>query len=474
MKELELIDSVRLMASVNVRNKRQKLNEQYFTPGFVTNFIAHNLVDLGKENHKILDVAAGVGNIGATVGTVVSQLTSSSSNELHAVEIDPELVKECETLLSKVLSNTSVKHKIYNRDFLELFLEFKLSNNQFTSIVMNPPYKKFQRKEFDSLKLADCNIEYSPNLYSLMMSCALDLLADNGELIAIVPRSFCSGSLFYAFRKKIVNNFQISFIHLFESRTKVFALDGVQQETIIIKIVKKACHQKMITISYGDDLVQALISERDYDSVIFPNDSQHVIHIPYSKIDECVLKKILSFKSSLDDLGLRISTGKVVDFRNKAHLTNDKKDNALLFCKENLARNFFNFAHDKINNFIKINEFTVNKILDEQCHVVMNRMFFKENENVITAQVVDCSSKTKANIAVENHLNYISGLNNSPLDFNLAMGIKIYLESKLVSDYFKRFLGSTQINATDIKSLPFPSKEQLTQLGLKGEFEYDE
>ncbi|HBV5959152.1 TPA: hypothetical protein MD228_003651, partial [Klebsiella aerogenes] len=107
MKELELIDNVRLLASMNVRNKRQKLNEQYFTPGFVTNFVAHNLIDLARESHKILDVAAGVGNIGAAVGIVVSQLTASVDNELHAVEIDSELVKECETLLGSILSDTS-------------------------------------------------------------------------------------------------------------------------------------------------------------------------------------------------------------------------------------------------------------------------------------------------------------------------------------------------------------------------------
>lgn len=472
MKELELIDNVRLMASVQVRNKRQKLNEQYFTPGFVTNFVAHNLIDLARKSHRILDVAAGVGNIGASVGIVVSQLTSSLGNELHAVEIDSDLAKECESLLSSILSDTSIEHKVYNRDFLELFLEFKAKNINFTSIVMNPPYKKFQRKEFDSLRLADHGIEYSPNLYSIMMSCALDLLAENGELIAIVPRSFCSGALFYSFRKKIVEKFEIDFIHLFESRNKVFAFDGVQQETIIIKITRKKLIKNTVVISYGDDFEEAVISNRDCNTVIFPNDSQHVIHIPYSEIDECVLSGILSFESSLDHLGLKISTGKVVDFRNKPHLTKEKKDNALLFCKENLGRNCFNFANDKVNNYIKINEFTANKTLDKQCHVVMNRMFFKESDNVITAQVVDCGLNTK--IAVENHLNYISGYINTPLDYDMAMGIKVYLESKLVSDYFKRFLGSTQINAADIKSLPFPSKEQLILMGQKGEFEYDE
>lgn len=474
MKEFELIDNVRLMASVSVRNKRQKLNEQYFTPGFVTNFIANNLIDLARGSYNILDVAAGVGNIGAAVGIVVSQQTASSGNVLHAVEVDHDLVKECESLLNSVLSDTSVDYKVYARDFLELFSEFKLNNLRFNSIVMNPPYKKFSRKDYDYLKLASSNIEYSPNLYSIMMSCALELLTDDGELIAIVPRSFCSGALFHSFRKKIVKQFKISFIHLFKSRKKVFAFDGVQQETIIIKLLRRTSENKSITISYGDDFDQAIVSKRDYNSVVFPNDNQYIIHIPYSEVDEYVLSKILSFKSSLDELGLKISTGKVVDFRNKEHLTEDKKGNALLFCKENLNRDYFSFASDKIKNYIRINISTANKLLDEQCHVVMNRMFFKESDDVILAQVVDCSFDTKACIAVENHLNYISGKKDSPLDYNLAMGVKVYLESKLVSVYFKRFLGSTQINAADLKSLPFPSKEQLIQFGQKGEFEDDE
>lgn len=474
MNEFELIDNVRLRASVSVRDKRQKLNEQYFTPGYVTNFISHNLIDLSQVNYDILDVAAGVGNIGAAVSLVISKKTNSFNNKLFSVEIDHDLFKECDSLLSHLLKGTSVSYDVFNCDFLDLYCKFKSENKKFTTIVMNPPYKKFSRKDFDALKLARHGVEYSPNLYSLMMSCALDLLNNNGELIAIVPRSFCSGTLFHAFRKKIVSNFKISFIHLFKSRTKVFSFDGVQQETIIIKLVKDCSIKMPTTISYGDDFDSASIVNRDFNSIVFPNDNQHVIHIPHNEIDEIVLNKILSFKSSLDELGLKISTGKVVDFRNKPHLRSEKENNGLLFCKENLGRDFFVFGPDRIKNYIEVNEMTKSKFLDHQCHIVMNRMFFKESKNVITAQIIDCSSNGKTQIAIENHLNYISGLKDSYLEFDLAMGLKLYLESKLVSDYFKRFLGSTQINAADVKSLPFPSERYLIQLGKKGKFEYDE
>lgn len=473
MKELELIDNVRRAASLKVRNKRQKLDEQYFTPGFVTNFIARNLINLERNSYNILDVAAGVGNIGAAVSLVISQETHSTNNELHAVEIDNELVQECNSLLSCTLKETSVNYCVYNCDFLDLFTDLKDRKSRFTTIVMNPPYKKLSRKNYDALKLSAYNVEYSPNLYSLMMSCALDLLDDDGELIAIVPRSFCSGALFSAFRKKIVDNFFISYIHLFKSRKKVFSFDGVQQETIIIKIVRNTQKKKSTLISYGDELDSSVVVDRKYSTIVFPKDRQNVIHIPHSEVDESVLNKILSYKCSLEDLGLRISTGKVVDFRNEEYLRSEKNKNAILFRKENLGRDYFAFSSDKIKNFIEINDLTRSKFLDRQCHIVMNRMFFKESPNVITAHIIDCASNASV-IAVENHLNYLSGSKTSPLDFELALGLKFYLESKSVNNYFRRFLGSTQINAADIKSLPFPSKEFLINLGRNGGFNYDE
>lgn len=466
MNELEQIDEIRVNASVVVRNKRQKLNEQYFTPGFVTNYLVRNLLCLDKPMYSILDVAAGVGNIGAAVALAVRQKDEKATVNLVAVEIDDELSKESNFLFQLVLDGVDVNYQAANVDFFDYYREIKQQGETFTTIVMNPPYKKLSRKDFNGLELE--GVEYSPNLYSLMMSCALNLLGENGELIAIVPRSFCSGTLFYNFRKKILDNYSIVFIHLFESRDKVFSFDGVQQETVIIKIIKREVNKHKVIVSYGDDLSRAKTSIQDFSKIVFPCDKQRVIHIPHNEIDEKIIKKILSYKDNLESLGLKISTGKVVDFRNKMHLTSNNINNAWLYCKENLDKYEFIIPGQNFKNFIEINEQTTNKLLDEQCHVIVNRMFFKEKKQIVVAQVVDCTDKDTRKIAVENHLNYISGETDSKLDYKLALGIKFYLESDLVSDYFKRFIGSTQINASDIKSLPFPSRDELIKIGEKG------
>lgn len=76
------------------------------------------------------------------------------------------------------------------------------------------------------------------NLYSGFMALALDLLKEGGELVAIIPRSFCNGPYYKAFREKILKDSSIQRIHVFDSRTDAFSDDGVLQENIIIHLIK--------------------------------------------------------------------------------------------------------------------------------------------------------------------------------------------------------------------------------------------
>jgi len=47
----------------------------------------------------------------------------------------------------------------------------------------------------------------------------------------------------------------------------------------------------------------------------------------------------------------------------------------------------------------------------------------------------------------------------------LAKGLTAFLNSTLVDEYFRQFSGHTQVNATDLRSLKYPSLSQLLALG---------
>jgi len=51
------------------------------------------------------------------------------------------------------------------------------------------------------------------------------------------------------------------------------------------------------------------------------------------------------------------------------------------------------------------------------------------------------------------------------LDDRFARGLACYLNSTLVDLYFRQFNGHTQVNATDLRQLPYPTRAQLERLG---------
>ncbi|MDZ8109181.1 MAG: BsuBI/PstI family type II restriction endonuclease [Nostoc sp. DedQUE12a] len=55
--------------------------------------------------------------------------------------------------------------------------------------------------------------------------------------------------------------------------------------------------------------------------------------------------------------------------------------------------------------------------------------------------------------------------NGRGLSHTLACGLGVYLNSTLVDLFFRLFNGHTQVNATDLRKLKYPTLEQLLSLG---------
>jgi len=48
---------------------------------------------------------------------------------------------------------------------------------------------------------------------------------------------------------------------------------------------------------------------------------------------------------------------------------------------------------------------------------------------------------------------------------DLACGIVAFLNTQTVEDWFREFNGHTQVNATDLRSLSYPDRDALIELG---------
>ena len=76
-------------------------------------------------------------------------------------------------------------------------------------------------------------------------------------------------------------------------------------------------------------------------------------------------------------------------------------------------------------------------------------------------------------IGFENRINYFHN-NGKSLELAIAKGLSIFLNSTIVDLYFRQFNGHTQVNATDLRYLLYPTSKQLKTLGSKITKKYPE
>ncbi len=117
-------------------------------------------------------------------------------------------------------------------------------------------------------------------------------------------------------------------------------------------------------------------------------------------------------------------------------------------------------------NALMITPITDNLLLPGQTYVLVKRFTAKEERRRVVAAIYDPDRIPVSRVGFENHLNYYH-CNSGGLPPTLAKGLAVFLNSNLVDTYFRQFSGHTQVNAADLRSLKYPSRERLETLGSK-------
>ena len=104
--------------------------------------------------------------------------------------------------------------------------------------------------------------------------------------------------------------------------------------------------------------------------------------------------------------------------------------------------------------------------------MAVKRFSAKEEKRRLVASLI-CSEDFKADsIAFENHLNVFMQEKHG-LDKYIAHGLVVWLNTTWLDKRFRVFSGHTQVNATDLRNLPYPSAKQLSEMGQKIELEQE-
>lgn len=257
-------------------------------------------------------------------------------------------------------------------------------------------------------------------------------------------------------------------MHLFQSRSKAFKDDEVLQENIIIRL-ERGGQQGLVTVttSTDDTFADLVTHEHPFDRIVFPDDPERFIHVPMSP-EKNAIELSEAIRCTLADLGIKVSTGPVVDFRLKEHLRDmPGEDTVPLLYPGHFSSTGTTWPIEgmKKPNAIERNADTKKWLYPTGFYCVVRRFSSKEERRRIVASVVEPNAFGDAPVlGFENHLNLFHE-NKRGLPEALARGLAVFLNTSAVDENFRCFNGHTQVNATDLKRMKYPSRETLIELG---------
>lgn len=472
------VDLVRLRAGAEIAPARRAELGQFMTPAPIARFMAE-LVRADASALRVLDAGAGVGSLSAElVEDLLARDRRPESLRVDAWEIDPPLARHLRATLSEcaaccAASRVGFDASVHQEDFVAAGVSmldgslFARARRTFDVAILNPPYHKIRSDSDARHALRSIGVETS-NLYTAFLALAIELLEPGGELVAITPRSFCNGPYFRPFRERLLAAMSLSRIHVFERRDKAFRDDAVLQETVIFRAVKQRQSARVtVSSSDGPDDPSPTVREVSFEQVVRPDDPERIFHIVTDSEGDTVAARASTFRCTLADLGLQVSTGRVVDFRAREHLCADPEPGTVpLIHPTHLRHGAIEWPKrgSKKPNAIRANAETSALLLPAGFYVLTKRFSSKEERRRIVASVYDPKAVRGERVGFENHLNVFHE-DGHGMPERVARGLSAWLNTTLVDEHFRCWSGHTQVNATDLRKMTWPTRAQLEALG---------
>ncbi len=454
------------------KSQRKKYG-QFFTSKETAVFMAGLFaIPEGRTSLSILDPGAGSGILSTAILERLETYAKIETIELTCYENDPNIVDLLQSNLEWVCSHATknISYNIVTDNYiLSQMLEYNgmLGANpdakKFDMVIGNPPYMKIAKDAPEAIAMPDVCYG-APNLYFLFATMSMFNLKEDGEMVYIIPRSWTSGAYFKQFRRRFFGEGTLEHIHLFVSRDKVFEKESVLQETIIIKVKKTQSKPNTITITTTQsnaDFSNQTIFEAPYSTVI--NGDEFYVYLVTNTEEVQTLNKLNKWKNTLPDIGLKMKTGLTVDFRNREALRNSAEDDAVpLFYAQHIQDGRVMFPTGKEHEYIVTEQ---RGLLQKNTNYLFVKRFTTKEEHRRLQCGVYLARKHPeyTEISTQNKINFISGFQG--LSECVVYGLYVLFNSTLYDSYYRILNGSTQVNSTEVNSMPVPPINTIEAMG---------
>ena len=474
--------------------ERRKGSGQYFTPPDVAAFMAA-LCEPRRAQEVALDAGAGSGVLFSALVEEAVRGGRTRHLRIDAYETDERLAMLTRLALDHAMAWAAERGMVVegnliaddfavaNAEALQTGTLFAADEPLYTLAIINPPYFKLRKSDLRA-RVASPVVHGQPNIYAICMAVAAHLLRPDGVMVSITPRSFATGDYFRLFRERLFEITVPEVVHVFDSRKDAFRRDEVLQENVIMRVRRDGGHGLdgaapivRVSSSHGRaDLAGARSIDLPLDSILRADVPGKMLYLPTTDEEERLREFISTWSETLGTVGWAVSTGPVVSFRATEFLIYDDPPGnvemaegchrvpLLLIGNVHPMSVTWPLPPNGKPQWIADCPASRYLLVPASNYVVTRRFTSKEQSQRMVAAPLLQNRLPSDSVGLENHLNYIYRVGGS-LGPEEVQGLAALLNCRLMDRYFRLFSGHTQVNATELRTLPLPERHRIVEIG---------
>ena len=477
------------MLSLAVRNTGKLIREKsksqnirlgrLFTKKDTARLMANMVkIDKKKTAYTILDPGAGTGILSAAaIEHVCKNAPECKQIFLTCYENDPVYLPMLEDNLERI--RKKARHDYDVKLFVTIYPEnyltdakkhytvtfFDVIEDKYDIVICNPPTELCEKNSEDAEGIGGISQLKLSRAY-MFAKLAATHVEDGGQLVINLPTTYASAAALAPIRKEIGELLSVSGIHLFIGKQKNAKRAIPLKKNFIIAYQKAEAPEFLnITTSYDDGKEVTPLPALPYNFVVAEGGG--ALTLLKSVEDTKIVQFISSFPETLTSLGLKMSTGLIVDSKCEGLLFSEPiKGTVPLLRTATLKGGMVEFPQPLKRQYIA--PVSPSLVQRNKNLVLIKRVPAKSDDRFVNAAVHLASNMQWKFISTHNKLNFIDTKNKQDeMSARLAYGIFTLLNSTIYDRYISIISKSKQINSKEMKSLPLPPKNLIENMGMR-------
>ena len=436
-------------------------------------------LDKKKTAYTILDAGAGTGILSASiVERICKECPLAKEIFLTCYENEPSFADMLEDNLERI--RKKCRHDYDVRLFVTIYRENYLTDakkhytvtffdtvaDKYDIVITSPPTELAEKYSEDAEGVGGIS-QLKLSKAFLFFKNAKESVEEGGQLIITLPTTYSSASALAPLRREISESLSLFRVHLFIGKQKNESR-AVPLKKSFIAAYRKGERPETVAVSTSYDNGKSINELGAFPYGFIVDELTGQLTLPKSAEDTKIVKYISSFPETLDSLGLKMSTGLIVDSKCEGLLFSESNSGTVpLIRAQAIKDGLTKFPQPIAKQYLApINPSLIQK---NKNMILVKRVPAKSDERLVNASVYLATELAQYKyISTHNKINFIDTKDkNSEMSARFAFGLFALLNSTVYDRFISIISKSRQINSKEMRSLPLPPKNVIENIGLR-------